>query len=133
VSHPGAACSGDAGIFSRYLEETGEPFLLLDRQGNRQAHIRFTGPWQGRAVVWDCTFVILAHEREQAEGAASSATGCYIDIGPPGDTGIPLRVCLDLPGIDLPAIRKMIIMIRNYRRLRSGRHDFGANRFSPAP
>ncbi|HHJ15786.1 MAG TPA: hypothetical protein ENJ80_03725 [Gammaproteobacteria bacterium] len=133
MDDPGAAWGGDAGLFSRYLNDTGQPFLLLDQAGGQQAHIRFTGPWQGREVVWDCTFVTLACEQAQVASGVSPAVGCFIDIGPPGDNGIPLRVCLDLPGIDLPAIRKMIVMIRNYRRLRSGRHDFGVNRFSPAP
>jgi hypothetical protein len=48
---------------------------------------------------------------------------------------VPLRVGLDLQRIDRPAIEKMIIMIRNYRNLRYGRHEYGEARtpVSPAP
>ena len=125
MNYPGAAWSGDPALFSRYLGDTGQSYLLLDQADNQQARVRFIGPWQGHDVVWDCTFVTLACEWAQVVNDVSPATSCYIDIGSAGDNGVLLRVCLDLPGIDLPAIRKMIVMIRNYRRLRSGRHDFG--------
>ncbi|HFD79625.1 MAG TPA: hypothetical protein ENK05_04425 [Gammaproteobacteria bacterium] len=89
-------------------------FLLLDGSGGRQARLRFGGRLEGRDVVWDCRFEALPAGR-----------ACYIEVGPETDSGRSLRVGLTLPRIDVPAIRKMIVMIRNYRPLKPGRHEFG--------
>jgi hypothetical protein len=110
----------------------GQPFLLLNEPGGQAVQLRFTGPFNGREVVWDCSFVTCAHQAEscspQVDIASTTTQPCFIDIGQPGDRGVPLVVCLDLPGIDIPSIRKMIIMIRHYKRLRRGRHEFGRSR-----
>jgi hypothetical protein len=126
---PADAFSGDVSVFSRFLRETGQPFLLLNEPGGHAVQLRFTGPFNGREVVWDCRFVTCAYQAERcSEHAASDSTPaqrCFIDIGQLGDRGMSLVVCLDLPRIDIPSIRKMIIMIRHYKRLRRGRHEFG--------
>ena len=127
---PAAAFSGDVSVFSRYLSETGQAFLLLSESGGQAVHVRFKGCFEGREIVWDCHFVTLAYQSEQRsehiEVGATETQPCFIGIGQPGNRGVPLCVCLNLPCIDLPAIRKMIIMIRNYRRLQRGRHEFSA-------
>ena len=125
-----AAFSGEVSVFSHYLSETGREFLLLSEPGGQAAHVRFTGSFEGREVVWDCRFVTLAggfsHRMEHTAPRSEQSQPGFIDIGQPGNGGVPLRVCLNLPCIDIPAIRKMIIMIRNYKRLRRGRHEFTA-------
>jgi len=127
---PAAAFSGDVSVFSQYLRETGQAFLLLSEPGGQVVHVRFTGCFEGREVVWDCHFGTLAggfrYCTQQRETGAEQSRSCFIDIGQPGNRGMPLRVCLNLPCIDIPSIRKMIIMIRNYKRLRFGRHEFAA-------
>ena len=122
----GAALSGDITEFSNYLASTGQPFLLQGEPGPQSAHVRFTGRLQGREVVWNCEFVTLQSELKRLVGtdAPDSVRG-FIEIGEPGDQGVPLRVGLNLERIDYPAILKMIVMIRNYKRLRPGRHEFG--------
>jgi hypothetical protein len=35
------------------------------------------------------------------------------------------RIGLDVPVIDHPTLLKTLIMVRGYKRLRPGRHDFG--------
>ncbi len=131
VEQGDAAWSGDADCFSAYLGTIGQRFLLCGEAGEQQVHVRFTGPWRGRQVVWDCRFVTLAHELGKTAPVPIEEQHNYIDIGEPSARGMPLRVCLDLPRIDLPAIRKMIVMIRNYRKLRPGRHVFGKRGISP--
>jgi len=125
-----AAFSGDVAVFSRYMNETGRAFLLLSAPGGQSAHVRFTGCFEDREVVWDCRFVTLVFQAEQRsepiEAGLTETQPCFIDIGQPGNRGVPLCVCLNLPCIDIPSIRKMIIMIRNYRCLRRGRHEFAA-------
>ena len=122
---PPAALSGDPAVFSAYLADTGQPFVLLGALHGQRAQVRFTGPFEGGQVVWDCKFVTLRAEQQgHAPGAAGSLRN-FIEIGEPGERGVALRVGLDLAAIDRPAILKMIVMIRNYKRLRRGRHEFG--------
>ena len=122
------AFSGDVSVFSQYLSETGQAFLLLSEPGGQASRVRFTGCFEGREVVWDCNFVTLAYQSQQRsehiEAGSTETQPCFIDIGQPGGRGVPLCVGLNLPCIDIPSIRKMIIMIRNYKRLRRGRHEF---------
>jgi len=133
VEQGGVAWSGDADRFSAYLKTTGQDFLLCGEADEQQVHVRFTGPWRGREVVWDCHFITHAHELDKTVPASIEGQHNYIDIGEPSARGIPLRVCLELPRIDLPAIRKMMVMIRNYRNLRPGRHTFGKRGIGISP
>jgi hypothetical protein len=120
--------SGDPSVFSEYLRQTGQSFVLLGEPQDQRVQLRFTGSFEGGEVVWDCEFVTLQWERQPQAGSLRGETDSlrsFIDIGEPGARGVPLRVGLDLARIDRPAILKMIVMMRNYRRLRRGRHDFG--------
>jgi hypothetical protein len=122
---PAAAWSGRPAEFSRYLADTGQDYVLVAAPDDQSAHVRFSGRFQGQPVVWDCEFVTLA--AEQATGRAGGTQGLrnFIEIGEAGERGLPLRVGLALARVDRPAIEKMIIMIRNYKRLHPGRHEYG--------
>ncbi|HEY0635231.1 MAG TPA: hypothetical protein VGE00_07615 [Gammaproteobacteria bacterium] len=87
---------------------------LLDAAGGPRVRLRFSGPFEGRTVIWDATF-------RTAQGGERNA----IEIGAEGVAGVPLSVTLALPCFDLPAIRKTVIMIRQYKRLQRGRLEFG--------
>lgn len=129
---PADALSGDPAIFAAYLRRTGQTFVLPDGGlPDQSVRVRFSGRFQGADVVWDCQFLTVQAELRARGGAARSGadTGCnFIEIGAPVAHGVPLRVALDLPRIDRPAILKMMVMIRNYKRLRPGRHAFGTLR-----
>ena len=96
--------------------DKGQDWLLVEQFDDQHVHLRFTGPFQGRVVVWDCEFFTLE---------AAQARRNFIDVGLPDNSGMPLRVGLSIPRIDTPAIEKMVLMIRHYKRLRSGRHEYG--------
>lgn len=131
---PAVARSGDPSQFNQYLADTGQSFVLGGPLHDQRAHLRFTGPFHGQQVVWDCEFVTL---ESVAAGQAADAGGVrnFIEIGEPGPQGVPLRVGLGISRIDVPAIEKMIIMIRNYRNLHYDRHEYGEphSPVSPAP
>ncbi len=121
---PAAALSGDPIRFGHYLTEIGQDYLLVDEPAAHQVRVRFVGALQGQPVVWDCRYVALA-------GAGTpDETGCaaqrnYIEVGAVQAHGVSLQVGLNVAFIDRPAIEKMIIMVRNYKRLRPGRHEYG--------
>ena len=117
--HRAAVMSGDAVVFSSYLREQGQDWLLVSQRDDQHARLRFTGPFQERLVVWDCELVTLSADKVERN---------FIDIQPTEASGVPLRVGLSIERIDTPAIEKMIIMIRHYKRLRVGRHEYGEAR-----
>lgn len=101
---------------------------LLDAPGGSALRLRFPGPFEGRTVTWDATFVALG-DPEMRTGSGTSV-GNFIEIGADGPNGVAIRVGLQVARIDAPTIRKTMIMLRRYRRLRRGRHDYGAG---PSP
>lgn len=102
---------------------------LLDPPGGATLRLRFSGQFEGQPVTWLATLRALANpepEQKQEQGETPAAPpGSYIDIGADQVDGIPITVGLPVAAIDEPTIRKAIIMIRRYRRLRRGRHDYG--------
>lgn len=108
--------SADVDVFEGFLDAGKMTYWLVGQSGDQAAYLRFTGPFQGGTVVWDCHFTTLAEVQ---------ATRNFIEIGEPRTKGVPLRVALDIACIDRPAIEKLIVMIRNYKRLRIGRHEYG--------
>lgn len=85
--------------------------------GGASARLRFIGRFQAEEVVWDAELIALA----ATEGGAAQ----FLDIGAPTARGIPIRIGLGVACIDRPTVIKTIIMVRNYKRLRQGRHEFG--------
>ncbi len=121
------AHSGDAQCFSAFLEKSGLSRWLIEQSEDR-AVLAFTGPFEGREVVWRCELVTLDAELRRLALEDSSATRGlrnFIEIGEPVAEGIPLRVGLALSQVDTAAIDRMILMIRLYKNLRRGRHEYG--------
>jgi len=121
------ALSGDVTCFSAFLEKSGLPCLVIEQTEDR-AELRFVGPFEGRDVVWCCEFMTLVAELNRLAQEISPAPESlrnFIEIGDPESGGVPIRVGLALPRIDSAAIDKMILMIRLYKNLRRGRHEYG--------
>ncbi|MDT8387000.1 MAG: hypothetical protein RQ736_05765 [Thiogranum sp.] len=116
------AQNSDATVFSAWLADRGEDFLLLDDSDSEQAHLRFNGQFEGANVIWDCHFMTLASELRRT---GFSSLRSFIEIGEAAEQGVPLRVGLNVACVDRPAILKMMVMIRNYKRLHRGRQEFG--------
>mgnify|MGYP000389068616 CR=1 FL=1 len=112
---------------SRQLQ--GIEFRFLAAPTAQQAHFAFTGRFQDREVTWDTTLLTLAHyHQEQVPAAHAVERLPFLEIGAETAAGRTLRVALDIEQIDEPAILRTIIMIRQYKRLHEGRHEFGVAR-----
>lgn len=96
-----------------------DDFETLDPPGGDSVRLRFAGRLLGEAVVWDATVMTL--ERAGAERN-------FIEIGAPGPQGRRLTVAVAAASIDLPTLRKTVMMIRQYKRLRPGHHEYGPPR-----
>lgn len=79
--------------------------------------VRFIGRFEQQDVVWDAELIALA-----ASGVAGAQ---FIEIGAPTVRGVPIRIGLSVAAIDRPTLLKTLVMVRNYKRLRHGRHEFG--------
>ena len=105
-----------------------EPLAPL---GGDSLRLRFSGPFAGSITRWDATFQTLDRYRHH-HADDTEALRNFIDIGAIGPQGRRLTVILDVPAFDAATVAKAIIMVRNYRRLRIGRHWFGTEkRFDP--
>jgi hypothetical protein len=98
--------------------------------GPGSARGRFAGRFYGRPVRWDAEILTLNERRRRLQAAGEVSGGeltlrQFIEIGEETAEGRRLTVGLNLPAIDEPAVRKTMVMIRNYKRLRCGRHDYG--------
>jgi hypothetical protein len=115
--------AADIDAFREELESTGREYRLLDRPDEKRVTLQFTGRFQDREVIWNATVVALDRHDGGADGP--EARRQFIDIAPGDGVMRDIIVGLDLGQIDHPALLKTIIMIRKYKRLQVGRHEFG--------
>ncbi len=110
----------DAEVVRRALYRRGVDHLVLTPLPAPRARVWFAGSFAGSEVIWDAVFIALGAEPR-------AAARPFIEVGP-GDGGVfALCAGLALERMDAPAVAKAVIMVRNYRRLRRGRHEFGAH------
>ncbi|MGF1643794.1 MAG: hypothetical protein ACFCUJ_09125 [Thiotrichales bacterium] len=94
-------------------------YVLLAPLRAERAEFSFRGTFDGITVTWRTVLEVVIEPRgEQCPN--------FIEIAPTSERDVlNLRVGLRLQRIDDATIRKTMIMIRNYKRLRIGRHAFG--------
>lgn len=120
--------TGSVSEFRAALAGTGQEFLYTGEPAADCATIRFTGMFQNAEVLWDATVMTLTrYNTQQAEAHLPASSFQFIEIDPRGGTTRKITIVLDLESIDRPALLKTIIMVRKYKRLHTGRHEFGAN------
>ncbi|MEK7261844.1 MAG: putative molybdenum carrier protein [Pseudomonadota bacterium] len=103
----------------QHLAKTGHPYRARGRLGRARAHIQFIGAFEGREVVWDARIYALRVSR-------AVAARPFIDIATRGSSIIGIKVGLAVAKLDVATLLKAVIMVRQYKRLRRGRFEFGA-------
>lgn len=112
--------------FHDELESSGRDYVHVEPPQPGSARIRFTGPFEGRTTLWDATVMTLAHYREIAgAGSAQRVLRQFIEVGPERQQLRSILVGLNVAQIDTPVLLKTIIMVRKYKRLGLGRHEYG--------
>ena len=110
------------------LASRGSEYLLLSPLPDSVADVRFIGRFDGRDVVWEMRLYTLdryAIERGNAPAAPDVRPRGLMVIEPLAGQTMRVEVALRLPEIGEPAVRKTIVMLRNYRRLRPGLRTWG--------
>lgn len=106
-------------------------YTLLHRHSPEHVEVQFNGSFLNQTVCWHacirtlrdyCLHVLYTpHESPLTTRIQAQP---FIDIKIQNNTH-HLTVALNLPVIDDAAILRTIIMIRQYKRLQSGRHQYG--------
>jgi hypothetical protein len=114
-------------------EVQGIAYQLLAPLTSTQARFSFAGRFQNQELVRDATLLTLTqYHAGQPAPAAPVQRSPFMEIGDTTAHGRAIRLALDIAQIDEPAILRTIIMIRQYKRLHAGRHEFGEARvFAP--
>lgn len=113
------------------LRGTREPYELLSATPD-EVRLRFVGPFEGVPVVWEARirrlgtgqprYIAVGDWIEPTGACAASRVGAFSERSA---AAIALEVGLDVPVLDPPALRKTVVMVRQWKRLRAGRHEFG--------
>jgi len=111
----------------RRLKATGGSFETDGPLGGECARIRFLGALRRQEVLWHATLVTLAHHYRRLPPAnREQGVRQFIDVGPVKDGQARISIGLNLSRIDETAVRKTLIMVRQWKRLGPGRHEYGA-------
>jgi len=100
-------------------------YTLIQQINTQLAHIKFTGPFQDKIVTWDTHFFTLKGYIAQ-ENIKNTELKQFIEIQPVRADVMKLTVALNIDAITNPNIQKMIIMIKQYKNLSIGRHEYGS-------
>jgi hypothetical protein len=123
------------------VSATAADYRLREPAQNDRVRIDFPGRFQGREVLWQATLITLDRYYQnllQPTGLPADAglnLRQFIEIEPVRGTRriFTINIGLDVTQVDHPTILKTIIMVRNYKRLEVGRHEYGeAKRFPRA-
>jgi hypothetical protein len=102
------------------LAANGADFVLLSNLPDTRAHVRFLGRFEGRAVLWDMQLYTLERYEQERGKVGDSALRGLMQIAPVSENVYQLEVALNVPLLDEPALKKTIVMMRNYRQLHLG-------------
>ena len=109
--------------FREILETNRQRYLLASDLPATKVYLQVEGKFNGEDVVWNMcirTITEYSHSFEVDEDPKQ-----FIDIKL--IKGIyQIEIGLNISEIDRSTIERTIIMIRKYKRLRLGRHEYGA-------
>jgi hypothetical protein len=112
--------------FRSLLAQAGGDHAYLSALPDTMVRVRFLGPFEGREQLWDMTLCTLNRYWADRAGPDRPPHGrLFFEVGEIAEGMRPITVGLSVPSIDEATVRKTIIMVRNYKRLRVGRHEWG--------
>jgi hypothetical protein len=118
--------------YPRRRDLHGVQFTLIEPALPSRTRFSFAGPFEGQETVWDATLLTLEAHHATEPPTDRMQRRSFIEIGPATAAGRVVRIVLDVAAIDEGVILRTIIMMRQYKRLHAGRHEFGEPREFPA-
>lgn len=115
--------------FSTSLAEKDMQYELVERQSDCCVKIRFPGVYNGVEVIWNARIQTLQDKlRSNQKDKSSDKEACSLHQSimiSETVQGYSIDIALNLKEIDVAAIKRTIIMIRKYKRLHPGLHEYG--------
>ncbi len=113
--------------FKHELSSLGTDFAQLSPFNQDYQHIRFIGPFTGQDIIWDAHVYTLSYFVHQLNTLtpSSSSVHAFLEVGNENERGRKIEIGLHLPYLDVPSLKKTIIMVRQYKRLALGRYEYG--------
>lgn len=102
------------------LTQSSIEYIAHSILGGTQAQIEFSGQFEGQPTIWNATVSALKAEPDSQEPQ-------YIDVKQPNHSNslsLNVEIGLQVSRIDEPTVLMAIKMIRQYKNLRRGRHEF---------
>lgn len=99
-------------------------YTLIEQVNTQYAHIKFEGTFQGNTVTWDTHFFTL-NGYSAVKKTGQNITQQFINIKESNTDTMELTLALNISKINNPNIQKMMIMIKQYKKLALGRHEYG--------
>jgi hypothetical protein len=113
----------DVQELQRQLVESHSDYLLQDVLPADRVRLAFAGLFNGEPVVWNACIETIESYAKHHE--VSDDPQQFIDIR--RENGAYwIHIGLNVHQIDQAVIERSMIMVRNYKRLREGRHEYGA-------
>jgi len=109
--------------FRHKLNMSEQAYILESEIPAAKVHLRFEGVLKGVAVVWHACVQTVKEYSQNSPVDEDPKQFIKIEII---DGLHKLNIALNLKQIDQPALERTIIMIRKYKKLSSGYHEYGA-------
>lgn len=98
-------------------------YTIINKFNAHYIHIKFSGPFQGKTVTWNTHFFTLQGYIDQ-KNIKNKTLKQFIDIQPTETGEMKLEIALNISEISNPNIQKMMIMVKQYKNLSIGRHEY---------
>lgn len=112
----------------RCLEDSCIDYLALTPLGGPHATIQFVGKFEGESVLWTATIFALKSPQTgpDVNVRVKNKDKQYIDIALKNGSGVERDVEIGLPisSVDESTILKTMTMLRQYKNLHRGRHEY---------
>jgi hypothetical protein len=108
------------------LEAAGRDYELLGPLGGDAARVRFVGQFQGDEVVWNaCILTLRRVQQGMQPGGNGTGLRQFIEVGQVSGGEGEVKVALNVPAIEAATVRMTMLMLRQWKRLGPGRHEYG--------
>ena len=99
-------------------------YTLIKQLNSEHAHFHFDGLFNNKKVNWDTQLLTLTEYIKQNK-LTNTTFKQFTEIESPQSESVKITIVLNVTKINTPTINKTIIMIKQYKNLMLGRHEFG--------
>ena len=113
----------DVKVLRAKLKDQTKDYLLISELPGLNVYIQFEGKFSGEQVVWN--MCISTIEEYSKNNCVAEDPQQFINIEHK-DNAYHIEIGLNVKLIDRSVVERTIIMIRKYKQLHLGKHEYGA-------